>query len=158
MYDKPVKLTASHVLSEFSCGDDILDRWLINNALKNQNSGASTTYVVCIRGTMTVVGYFCLSAASIVRSEASSNIARNQPDPIPSMLLGRLAVSEQRKKNGMGRNLFVEAYQISLAAASLVGIRALLVHAINEDAKAFWTRLGFRESPTNPFTLMLKLV
>ena len=157
-YEKPVKITASHELSEFTCGNDILDRWLRNSALKNQNSGASTTYVVCIKGTKKVVGYFCLSAASIVRSEAPSNISRNQPDPIPAMLLGRLAVSEQHKKTGMGRNLFVEAYKISLEAASLIGIRALLVHAINDDAKSFWVGLGFRESPTNPFTLMLKLV
>jgi predicted N-acetyltransferase YhbS len=156
-FEKPVKITESHDVSAFSCGNDILDKWLANTSLRNQNSGASTTYVVCKRGTKVVVGYFCLSAASIVRSDAPSNISRNQPDLIPAMLLGRLAVDVNHKKTGMGRNLFVEAYKISTEAASLVGIRALLVHAINDDAKAFWSSLGFRESPTNHLTLMLKL-
>lgn len=156
-YDKPVKITADHDLSQFACGNNILDRWLVNTALKNQHSGASTTYVACTQGTTSVVGYFCLSAASIVRADAASNISRNQPDPIPAMLLGRLAVDQKHRGIGMGRNLFVEAYRISLEAASMVGIRALLVHAINDDAKSFWTSLGFVVSPTNPYTLMLKL-
>ncbi len=157
MYDKPVKITANHDLTEFCCGNEVFDRWLVNTALKNQSSGASTTYVVCKQGTKTVVGYFCLSAASIVRSDAPTRISRNQPDPIPAMLLGRLAVDQQHRKIGMGRNLFVEAYKISLDAASLIGIRALLVHAINDEAKSFWMSLGFIVSPTNPLTLMLKL-
>lgn len=157
MYDKPVKIGANHDLTEFCCGNDILDRWLLNTALKNQIKGASTTYVACKQATNVVVGYFCLSAASIVRFDAPTNISRNQPDPIPATLLGRLAVDQQHKKTGIGRNLFVEAYKISSEAASLIGIRVLLVHAIDDEAKIFWTRLGFIESPTNPFTLMLKL-
>ena len=157
IYDKPVNIAASHDLTAFCCGNDILDRWLFNAALKNQNSGASTTYVVCKRGAKVVIGYFCLSAASIVRSDAPNKISRNQPDPIPAMLLGRLVVDHQHKKTGMGRNLFVEAYNISLDAASLIGIRVLLVHAINNEAKSFWASLGFIASPTNPLTLMLKL-
>jgi hypothetical protein len=155
--EKPVKINSSHNLTEFYCGNEILDRWLRNTALKNQNSGASTTYVVCKVGTKVVIGYFCLSAASIVRSDAPSNISRNQPDPIPAMLLGRLAVDVNHKKTGMGRNLFVEAYKVSLEAASLIGIRDLLVHAINDEAKSFWVSLGFIESPTDGLTLMLKL-
>ena len=157
MFEKPVKIALEHDLTEFCCGNDILDRWLVNTALKNQNSGASTTYVVCKLGTRMVVGYFCLSAASIIRSDATTNISRNQPNPIPAMLLGRLAVDQNHKKTGMGRNLFVAAYQISLDAASLIGIRALMVHAINDEAKSFWASLGFIESPTNSLTLMLKL-
>jgi hypothetical protein len=73
------------------------------------------------------------------------------------MLLGRLAVDVNHKKTGMGRNLFVEAYKVSLEAASLIGIRDLLVHAINDEAKSFWVSLGFIESPTDGLTLMLKL-
>ncbi len=157
VYQKPLKITPEHRLSEFSCGNDILDRWLMNTALKNQRSGASTTYVVCKKNTMVVTGYFSLSAASIIRVEAPSKVSRNQPSPIPAVLLGRLAVDQHHKGLGMGRNLFIEAYQISLEAASLVGVRAMLVHAINEEAKSFWTKQGFTPSPTNPMTLMLKL-
>lgn len=156
-YKKPTKLTLAHDLSKFCCGNDILDRWLVNTALKNQNSGASTTYVLCELNSDSVVGYFCLSAASIVRSGAPTAISRNQPDPIPAMLLGRLAVDQKHRGIGLGRNLFAAAYQVSLEAASLVGIRVLLVHALNHEAKTFWAQMGFVESPTHPLTLMLKL-
>jgi predicted N-acetyltransferase YhbS len=157
MFDKPKKITIDHILSEFSCGNEILDRWLVNSALKNQTSGASTTYVVCNKGSKDVVGFFCLSAASIVRSDAPSNISRNQSDPIPAMLLGRLAVDQSYQNMGLCRNMFVAAYNLLLEASSLIGIRAVLVHAISEDAKRFWISLGFKVSPTNPLTLMLKL-
>ena len=154
---QPAKLTHAHDLTNFNCGTELLDKWLKTTALKKKHSGASTANVVCEQSTQKVVGYFCLSAGSIIRASAPSRISRNQPEPIPVMLLGRLAVDQRLKGIGLGRNLFVAAYQIALQTASIVGIRALMVHAVDEDAKNFWLKLGFRVSPTDPMTLLLKL-
>lgn len=73
------------------------------------------------------------------------------------MLLGRLAVDQRFKGIGLGRNLFVAAYQIALQTASIVGVRALMVHAVDEDARNFWLKLGFSVSPMDPMTLLLNL-
>ena len=151
----PVRLTAFHNLAEFDCGTLSLNQWLSRQALKNEASGASRAYVVCLENT--VVGYYCLAAGAVVRTEAPKPIQRNMPDPIPVMVLGRLAVDRANQARGIGRALLRDAILRVLRAAEIVGIRAILVHAISEEAKQFYFSHGFEESPIEPMTLCLVL-
>lgn len=151
----PVPLTAFHNLTEFDCGTPSLNTWLTRQALKNEVSGASRTYVVCIDNT--VVGYYCLAAGAVVRTEAPKPMQRNMPDPIPVMVLGRLAVDLANQGQGIGRALLRDAILRVLQAAEIVGIRAILVHAISDEAKRFYLSHGFQESPIEPMTLCLAL-
>jgi GNAT superfamily N-acetyltransferase len=151
----PVRLTALHNLAEFDCGAPSLNQWLTRQALKNEASGASRTYVVCIDNS--VVGYYCLAAGAVVRTEAPKPMQRNMPDPIPVMVLGRLAVDLANQGQGIGRALLRDAILRVLGAAEIAGIRAILVHAISEDAKRFYLSHGFEESPIEPMTLCLAL-
>jgi GNAT superfamily N-acetyltransferase len=151
----PVRLTAFHNFTEFDCGTHSLNHWLTRQALKNEASGASRTYVVCTDNT--VVGYYSLAAGAVVRTEAPKPMQRNMPDPIPVMVLGRLAVDLARQGQGIGRALLRDAILRVLRAAEIVGVRAILVHAISEEAKRFYLSHGFQESPIEPMTLCLAL-
>ena len=151
----PVRLTAFHNLAGFDCGTPSLNQWLTRQALKNEVSGASRTYVVCLDNS--VVGYYCLAAGAVVRTEAPKPMQRNMPDPIPVMVLGRLAVDLANQGQGIGRALLRDAILRVLGAAEIVGIRAILVHAISEEAKRFYLSHGFEESPIEPMTLCLAL-
>jgi GNAT superfamily N-acetyltransferase len=151
----PVRLTPFHNFTEFDCGTPSLNHWLTRQALKNEASGASRTYVVCIDNT--VVGYYSLAAGAVVRTEAPKSMRRNMPDPIPVMVLGRLAVDLARQGQGIGRALLRDAILRVLRAAEIVGVRAILVHAISEEAKRFYLSHGFQESPIEPMTLCLAL-
>jgi GNAT superfamily N-acetyltransferase len=151
----PVRLTAVHNIAEFDCGTPSLNQWLTRQALKNEASGTSRTYVVCIDNT--VVGYYCLAAGAVVRTEAPKPMQRNMPDPIPVMILGRLAVDRANQGQGIGRALLRDAIIRVLRAAEIVGIRAILVHAISDEAKRFSLSHGFAESPIDPMTLCLAL-
>src|SRR5215216_1926462 len=147
----PVRLTAFHNLAEFDCGTASLNQWLTRQALKNEASGASRTYVVCLDNT--VVGYYCLAAGAVVRTEAPKPMQRNMPDPIPVMVLGRLAVDRANQGQGIGKALLRDAIVRVLRAAEIVGIRVILVHAISDEAKRFYLSHGFEESPIEPMTL-----
>jgi GNAT superfamily N-acetyltransferase len=151
----PVRLTVVHNLAEFDCGIPSLNQWLTRHALKNEASGASRTYVTCIDNS--VVGYYCLAAGAVVRTEAPKSMQRNMPDPIPVMILGRLAVDLVKQGQGIGRALLRDAIIRVLRAAEIVGIRAILVHAISDEAKRFYLSHGFEESPIDPMTLCLAL-
>ena len=151
----PVRLTAVHNIAEFDCGTPSRNQWLTRQALKNEASGAFRTYVVCVDNT--VVGYYCLAAGAVVRTEAPKPMQRNMPDPIPVMILGRLAVDRANQGQGIGRALLRDAIIRVLRAAEIVGIRAILVHAISDEAKRFSLSHGFAESPIDPMTLCLAL-
>jgi GNAT superfamily N-acetyltransferase len=151
----PVRLTAFHNLAEFDCGTPSLNQWLTRQALKNEASGASRTYVVCIDNT--VVGYYCLAAGAVVRTEAPKPMQRNMPDPIPVMILGRLAVDLANQGQGIERALLRDAIFRVLRAADIVGIKAILVHALSDEAKQFYLSHGFEESPVESMTLCLAL-
>jgi GNAT superfamily N-acetyltransferase len=151
----PARLTASHSLQPFDCGAPSLSDWLTRQALKNEASGASRTYVVCIDNT--VVGYYSLATGAVVRDEAPKPLQRNTPDPIPVMVLGRLAVDRRYQGQGIGKALLRDAMLRVLQAAEIVGVRAILVHALSEDAKRFYLTHGFLESPLAPMTLCLAL-
>ena len=151
----PTPITRDHDLTLFDCGYDSLNLWLKKKALKNEASGASRSFVVCQGNT--VIGYYALASGAVAHTEAPGNIRRNMPEPIPVMVLGRLAVCNQWKGHRIGSGMLKDAVQRTLAVAQHIGVRALLVHALSEDAKQFYMRLGFHPSPANDMTLMVTL-
>lgn len=152
MIESPAPLTAEHVLAEFDSGVASLDDWLRRRALQNQASGASRTFVVCDAGQ--VVAYYALAASAVAPDAAPGRFRRNMPDPIPVVVLARLAITRDHQGRGLGRALFQDAANRVIHAADTIGIRGLLVHAITEEAKAFYVRLGLDPSPLEPMTLM----
>jgi GNAT superfamily N-acetyltransferase len=151
----PVSLTAAHDLDPFDCGSPILDDWLKKRSLRNEAAGASRTYVVCT-GT-TVVGYDSLATGAVARDAAPGALRRNMPDPIPVIVLGRLAVDRRYQNQGLGQALLRDAVLRVLHAADVVGVKSILVHAISDEAKRFYLARGFVESPVEPMTLCLVL-
>ena len=151
----PEPITASHHTESFACGIPVLDEWLRRHALKNEVSGASRTFVIC--QDRQVVGYYSLATGSVEHRDAPGKIRRNMPNPIPVMVLGRLAVDQQWQQTGLGRGLLKDALLRSLSVSKHAGVRALLVHALSEDAKKFYAHNGFLESPLDPMTLMIIL-
>jgi GNAT superfamily N-acetyltransferase len=149
----PAPLTGSHEVSEFNSGNDALNEWLIKRSLKNQNSGASRTFVICQNNR--VIGYYALASGSVERMATPKSIARNMPEPIPVMVLGRLAIDARMQGQRLGSALLKDALLRTLSVSKNVGIRAILVHAIYEDAKRFYLSYGFQVSPIDPMTLML---
>lgn len=155
-YRPPVPLGPDHDCSTFDCGKDALNRWLVERARGNQLSRASRTFVVTTTENR-VVGYYCLSNFAIARREATGRVARNMPDPIPAMLLGRLAVDRSAKDQGIGKGMLRDAIARTLEVAEHSGVRALFVHAIDEEARYWYLRYGFEPSPTHDRELMVLL-
>jgi GNAT superfamily N-acetyltransferase len=149
----PEKLSPEHDLSQFDCGEPALDDWLRKRALQNEESGASRTYVACLG--KRVVGYYALAAGAVVHSEAPGRVRRNMPDPVPVMVIGRLAVDQTIQGQALGPALLRDAVLRTLQAAEIAGVRAILVHAISERAKRFYEKWGFIVSPLEPMTLMI---
>ena len=151
----PELLTPAHDVGTFDCGIPSLDDWLKRRALVNQSSGASRTYVVC--RAKTVVGYYALAAGSIDHVEAPGRLKRNMPDPVPMMVLARLAVDRSVQGLRVGKGLLKDAILRVIQAADIVGIRGILVDAIDDKARAFYERYGFRRSTTFPLKVMITL-
>ena len=152
MIQAPEPLTAEHSLGGFDSGVASLDDWLRRRALRNQASGASRTFVVCDAGQ--VVAYYALAASAVAPGAAPGRFKRNMPDPIPVVVLARLAIARDHHGRGLGRAVFQDAANRVIHAADAIGIRGMLVHAISEEAKAFYLRLGLDPSPLEPMTLM----
>jgi GNAT superfamily N-acetyltransferase len=149
----PEHLTPRQDILTFDCGIPDLNDWLKKRALPNEESGASRTYVVCSAGK--VVGYYALANGGVVLAKAPGRVRRNIPDPLPVMIVGRLAIERSWQGRNIGRSLLRDAVLRILQAAEIGGIRAILVHAISEDAKRFYERYGFTSSPVDPMTLMV---
>lgn len=149
----PEPLAEDHDIQAFGCGVHSLDEWLKRRAGANQTSGASRTFVVAVE--RRVVGYYALASGAVAVTEAVGRFRRNMPDPIPVVILARLAVDASMQGHGLGRALFRDAGLRILHAADAIGIRGVLVHAISEDARRFYSALGFVSSPLNPLTLMV---
>ena len=141
----PEPLGPQHQLERFDCGNAALNRWLQQRAMANERQGVSRTVVICLDGGSDVIAYACLSAGAIVLAEVPGALRRNMPDPLPVVVLGRLAVDLRQQGQGLGSALVADALR-------LCGARALLVHAIDEQAAAFYRSFGFRPSPISAST------
>lgn len=155
MVSAPEPLASHHQIEAFSCGVSSLDDWLKHRAAQNQVSGASRTFVVCDEGR--VAGYYALRSSAVSAAATSGRFRRNMPDPIPVVVLARLAVARSHQGQHLGRALFQDAARRVIYAAEAIGIRGLLVHALSEEAKAFYLHLGLNPSPLDPMTLMVTL-
>ncbi len=150
------KLTKDHDVSRFDCGKPSLDDWLKRFAMTNQQSDAARSYVV--HRAKRVVGYYSLSAGSVRREESPARVAKGlAKHPIGVILLARLAVDRSEQGGGLGKALLVDALRRGLGAADSIGARAILVHALDDEAAAFYKRFGFEASPLDPRQLMLMM-
>lgn len=154
-FTPPEPLTECHDLADFDCGTAALDDWLKRRALKNQLSDATRTFVICMNGR--VVGYYALASGSINAQSVDGSFRRNMPDPIPVVILARLAIDRACQGKGLGRALFRDGALRVMQAADTIGIRGIIVHAISLPAKDFYLALGFDVSPLEPMTLTIAL-
>ncbi|HAX2344580.1 TPA: GNAT family N-acetyltransferase [Escherichia coli] len=153
----PVLLTTEHELSTFDCGSQLLNDWLRRRAIKNQHLNASRTFVVCLESTNQVVGYYSLATGSVSHVDLARGLRHNMPDPIPVVVLGRFAVDLRVQGCNIGNWLLNDAVSRICNLADHVGIKAILVHALNERAKTFYEHFGFVPSPVAPNTLFFKM-
>jgi GNAT superfamily N-acetyltransferase len=141
----PQSLLQEHRFDLFQCGEAVLDEWLKRRAQANQLTGASRTFVV-VDPNQEIFGYYAMAVGAVSHQVATGPIRRNMPDPIPVMVLARLAVDLRAQGIKLGASLLQDAVN-----------RAVVVHAINTGAKQFYEHYGFQASPIHPMTLMLKL-
>ncbi len=152
----PVPLTSAHLVVEFSCGESALDEWLKRRALSNQLSGASRTFVATDSDGV-VHGYYAMAAGAVAHQTATSSVPRNMPDPVPVIVLARLAVDHRAQGMKLGAALLQDAVNRAVVVSENAGVRALLVHALNDRARHFYEHYGFEASHLHPMTLMLRL-
>jgi GNAT superfamily N-acetyltransferase len=148
-------ISESHNVSRFDCGDhESLNDWLKRFALTNQRNESARTYVVHRNGL--VVGYYSISAGSVSVEEAPARISKGLARyPIPVILLARLAIDKDEKGAGLGKALLKDALARIAQAAEIVGARAVLVHAIDQQARKFYEHFDFEASPSHELHLML---
>jgi GNAT superfamily N-acetyltransferase len=152
-YSLPRPIAADDDTSSFDSGEPPLDDYLRQRALANHVQGASRCFVTCRAGR--VVGYYALASASVQHRDVAGKVRRNMPDPVPVILLSRLAVDREEQGSGLGKHLLRDAILRSVAASEIIGVRALLVHALNDAACAFYAHFDFEPSPTDPLHLLL---
>jgi GNAT superfamily N-acetyltransferase len=152
----PEPLSAAHQTGDFQCGEAVLDEWLKRRALANQLSGASRTFVVADNNG-SVYGYYAMAAGAVAQRSATGPVRRNMPDPIPVMVLARLAVDRRAQGMHLGASLLQDAVDRALVVAQNTGVRAILVHALHHQARQFYEHYGFQVSPAHPLTLMMRL-
>jgi GNAT superfamily N-acetyltransferase len=151
----PELLTVDCEVEAFMSGVESLDTWLKRRAMKNQVTGASRTFVAC--DGRRVAAYYALASSAVAVVEATGRFGRNMPDPVPVVVLRRLAVDKSFQGNGVERALVRDADYRVIQAADTIGIRGLLVHALSAEAKAFYEHIGFDASARDPMTLMITL-
>lgn len=146
-FRSPRPLLPTDDTSAFDCGTQSLSEWLRTCALKNETTGASRTFVSIDSETDRVAGYYCLSASSLLLEDAPGSVRRNMPDPIPVILIGRLAVDQRFKGHGLGVSLLQHAVLKGLEASRIIGARAFIVDAIDDAAESFYRKFGFALMP-----------
>lgn len=150
------KLDRRHDVDAFDCGKEPLNRFLHRYALQNQKAEASQTYVATDAGT--IVGYYTLVVGEIAHDQAAERLKKGLArHPVPVMVLARLAIAAGQQGRGLGKGLLKDAILRTLRAADIAGIRALIVHAKDDEAKAFYQRFDFTASPTDPYHLFVLL-
>lgn len=151
----PESLSDNHQIEDFDSGEPVLDDWLARRARPNQASGASRTYVVCEGNRVT--GYYALASGAIAQATVLGKFRRNMPNPIPVVVLARLAVDRSQQGRGLGRAMFRDAARRVAQAADTIGIRGIVVHAIYDEARRFYIALGFDLCPSEARTLVVTL-
>ena len=155
-FHKPVALEAGHRVEDFQCGVRSLDGWLRKHALQSHRSGGSRVFVTT-ETDPDVVGYYALAAGAVMPRDAPARLVRGLAgnQPVPVVLLARLAVDARHHGRHLGRSLLLDAMTRVLQAGELIGIRALLVHAVDENARKWYAQFGFQRSPTHALHLVL---
>jgi GNAT superfamily N-acetyltransferase len=153
----PAVITAVHDLADFACGEPVLDDWLRERALDNLSNAASRTYVVCTPDSMRVVGYYALTMGHLHHVGLPGSLRRNMPDPLPAVVLGRLAVDQSLQGSGLGTFLLKDAIDRTLRVIHEIPARVLIVHALSEAAATFYRRNGFVPLAADSATLLLDL-
>ncbi|WP_204080707.1 GNAT family N-acetyltransferase [Mycobacterium riyadhense] len=154
-YSRPRPISESDEVATFDSDENSLDEYLRRRALANHAQAASRCFVTC-RGRR-VVGFYALASSSVEHASVPGKVRRNMPDPIPVVLLSRLAVDRQEQGNGLGRHLLRDAIRRCIWVAEQVAVRAILVHALHDGARAFYARYDFEPSPTDPMHLLLTM-
>ena len=151
-FSAPEHLKAEHDLNAFDCGTPELAAWLKRRALQNEALGTSRTHVVTAEER--VVGFSAPANGAVAHKDVSAKTRRNMPDPIPVMVLARLAVDKAYQRQGLGSALLRDALLRTLGASQIAGIRAVLLHAMSEDAKRLYEKAGFYECPVDPMMMI----
>jgi GNAT superfamily N-acetyltransferase len=155
-FGDPEPLSPDHVLDGFDCRRASLNVWLTKHARQAAAAGSARTYVIVDSEQGRVVGYHALVAAGVEREAATARVIKGMPRyPVPVVLLARLAVDESVARRGLGAWLLRDAMTRTLAASQTIGVRTMLIHAIDSDARAFYVRHGLEPSPTDPLHLMI---
>jgi len=159
LFTKPARLKEEcrEALESFECGERTLDLWLKTKALANEVNGGSRTFVSFSTETGELAGYFSLASHAVEHDDLRAKLRRNMPAPLPVILLGRLAVSKHYQRHGLGESLLYEAVRIAKIAAESIGVAALVVHPISEEAAAFYRKHGFSLAKTKKNMLFLGL-
>ncbi len=152
----PQPLAGTHRLDDFNCTETSLDAWLKRQAMADQASAACRTFVVVDQESR-VFGYYTMAAGAVSHQVATDTVRPSIPDPIPVLVLARLAVDQRAQDMHLGAALLQDALKRAVTVVPHSGVRALLVHTLNDRAKQFYTHYGFQESHQNPMTLMLRL-
>lgn len=152
-YSAPRPISEHDVVADFDSGEPSLDHYLRSRALSNHVEGASRCFVTCREGR--VVGFYALASAAVERAATPGRVRRNMPDPVPVILLSRLAIDAEHQGKNLGAQLLRDAITRAVAAAEIIGVRALLVHALHDQARAFYAHFDFEPSPTDPLHLLL---
>lgn len=155
-FQAPQPLLSTHICNGSASSEPELDAWLTQRAYANQLNGASRTFVV-IDSHQVVVGYYALAAGAVSHQVATSAVRRNMPDPVPVMVLAKLAVDQRAQGRKLGASLLQDAVKRCALVSQHAGIRALLVHALHDRAKQFYEHYGFQASSMHPLTLLLRL-
>jgi GNAT superfamily N-acetyltransferase len=152
----PQPITRDHNVAGFSCGRESLDRYVIRDALKRDAAGDAKV-IVLAKSDLEVIGYYTVSSASVSRSAATRKLRRNSPETIPMALIGRFAIDSRYQNQGLGRVLMRDAILRIAQASERIGIKGVLLHAIDENAKAFYASCGFRASGVDDNVMMVTL-
>ena len=155
--DLTEKLSPAHLIADFCSGEPVLDDWLKRRAWQNEETGATRTFVLCSDVDKRVMGYYSLSTGAIQREAVPGAFRRNMPEPIPIVLIARFVVDVDYQKQRWGGKLLREAVMRTMLISQVIGVRGLVVHALSDNAKAFYQRFGFVESPLQPHTLVLPI-
>jgi GNAT superfamily N-acetyltransferase len=142
---------------QFRCGVEELDLWLRRRAWPNEAAGSSRTFLTHEVGERDIAGYYAIAATSVVHDDVPSRLRRNTPDPIPAVLLARLAVDLRFQGQGVGASLVRDAIVRCVAAATQIGIKVMVVDALTDNAAHFYQRIGFTQFPPNSRTHLAKI-